>query len=190
MHPGSRLGPCEITASLGAGAMGEVYRAHDRRLGREVAIKVVAAHATDDPQARERFEREARSVARLQHPNICTVYDVGDAEGRPFIVMELLHGESLQHGRDVTYASAFALALAGDVTRSEKLANDLARQYPRDTLVEFTYVPAVRALAALARNQPAAALALLRVGVSTTQRGAPSRVRAAFAQRHSVNFVM
>ena len=96
MRAGTRLGPYEITASLGAGGMGEVYRARDGRLGRDVAIKVVAAHSTDAPQARERFEREARSVAGLQHPNICTVYDVGDADGHAFIVMELLHGETLQ----------------------------------------------------------------------------------------------
>jgi serine/threonine protein kinase len=96
MRAGTRLGPYEITSSLGAGGMGEVYRARDGRLGRDVAIKVVAAHSTDAPQARERFEREARSVAGLQHPNICTVYDVGDADGHAFIVMELLQGETLQ----------------------------------------------------------------------------------------------
>ncbi len=96
MHAGTRLGPYEITALLGAGAMGEVYQARDSRLGRDVAIKVVAAHSIDALQARERFEREARSVAGLQHPNICTIYDVGDADGRAFIVMELLHGETLQ----------------------------------------------------------------------------------------------
>jgi tRNA A-37 threonylcarbamoyl transferase component Bud32/tetratricopeptide (TPR) repeat protein/TolB-like protein len=96
LHAGTRLGPYEITASLGAGAMGEVYRARDARLGRDVAIKVVAAHSIDAPQARERFEREARSVARLQHPNICTVHDVGDVDGHAFIVMELLQGETLQ----------------------------------------------------------------------------------------------
>ena len=96
MHAGTRLGPYEITASLGAGGMGEVYQARDGRLGRDVAIKIVAAHSNDAPQARERFEREARSVAGLQHPNICAIYDVGDADGRAFIVMELLHGETLQ----------------------------------------------------------------------------------------------
>ena len=96
MHAGTRLGPYEITASLGAGGMGEVYQARDGRLGRDVAIKIVAAHSTDAPQARDRFEREARSVAGLQHPNICAIYDVGDADGRAFIVMELLHGETLQ----------------------------------------------------------------------------------------------
>ena len=96
MRAGTSLGPYEIIASLGAGAMGEVYQARDARLGRDVAIKVVAAHLTDAPEARQRSEREARSVAGLQHPNICTVYDVGDADGRPFIVMELLHGETLE----------------------------------------------------------------------------------------------
>jgi eukaryotic-like serine/threonine-protein kinase len=96
MCAGTHLGPYEITASLGAGAMGEVYQARDSRLGRDVAIKVVAAHSLDALQARERFEREARSVAGLQHPNICTVYDVGDVDGHAFIVMELLHGETLQ----------------------------------------------------------------------------------------------
>jgi len=96
MRAGVRLGPYEITASLGAGGMGEVYQARDGRLGRDVAIKIVAAHSNDAPQARERFEREARSVAGLQHPNICAIYDVGDADGRAFIVMELLHGDTLQ----------------------------------------------------------------------------------------------
>jgi eukaryotic-like serine/threonine-protein kinase len=96
MRAGVRLGPYEITASLGAGGMGEVYQARDGRLERDVAIKIVAAHSNDAPQARERFEREARAVAGLQHPNICAIYDVGDADGRAFIVMELLHGETLE----------------------------------------------------------------------------------------------
>jgi eukaryotic-like serine/threonine-protein kinase len=117
MRAGVRLGPYEITASLGAGAMGEVYQARDRRLGRDVAIKVVAAHSSDAPQARERFEREARSVAGLQHPNICAIYDVGDADGRAFIVMELLQGETLQQrlrrgSIDVPAVLDIAIALA------------------------------------------------------------------------------
>ena len=76
--------------------MGEVYRARDTRLGRDVAVKVAAAHLIDDLHVRERFEREARSVARLQHPNICTIYDIGETDGHAFIAMELLHGETLQ----------------------------------------------------------------------------------------------
>ena len=93
---GTRLGPYEVIGLLGVGGMGEVYRARDGRLGREVALKVVAPDASDVRLVGERFEREARSVASLQHPNICTIYDVGHAEGRAFIVMELLRGETLR----------------------------------------------------------------------------------------------
>src|SRR5512139_1887545 len=96
MRAGTRLGPYEITASLGAGGMGEVYSARDHRLGRDVAIKVIASHATDALDARERFQREARAIASLQHPNICTIHDVGDTDGHAFIVMERLHGETLR----------------------------------------------------------------------------------------------
>ena len=97
MRAGTRLGPYEIVAAIGAGGMGEVYKARDQRLARDVAIKLVAAHSIDSPHARERFKREAQAAAALQHPNICTIYDVGEtAEGRAFIVMELLQGETLQ----------------------------------------------------------------------------------------------
>ena len=97
MRAGTRLGPYEIVASIGAGGMGEVYKARDERLARDVAIKLLAAHSTDSTRARERFKREAQAVAALQHPNICTIYDVGEAaDGRAFIVMELLQGETLQ----------------------------------------------------------------------------------------------
>src|SRR5262245_49959398 len=97
MRAGTRLGPYEIVAAIGAGGMGEVYKARDERLARDVAIKLLAAHATGSPRARERFEREAQAVAALQHPNICTIYDVGEtADGQAFIVMELLRGETLQ----------------------------------------------------------------------------------------------
>ncbi len=97
MRAGTRLGPYEIVAAIGAGGMGEVYKARDERLARDVAIKLLAAHSTDSTRARERFKREAQAVAALQHPNICTIYDVGEtADGRAFIVMELLQGETLQ----------------------------------------------------------------------------------------------
>jgi len=96
MRAGTRLGPYEVTASLGVGGMGEVYAARDHRLGRDVAIKVIASHSTDALGAKERFEREARAIAALQHPNICTIHDVGDADGQAFIVMERLHGETLR----------------------------------------------------------------------------------------------
>ena len=76
--------------------MGEVYRATDTRLDRTVAIKVLASEVVDDPDRRQRFEREARTIASLNHPNICTLYDIGDHEGQPFIVMEVITGETLQ----------------------------------------------------------------------------------------------
>jgi serine/threonine protein kinase len=98
-HPGTRLGAFEILGPLGAGGMGEVYRARDTRLDRDVAIKVLSRNLAADSRGRERFEREARAVSRLTHPHICTLYDVGSAEidGRdvPFLVMELLEGETL-----------------------------------------------------------------------------------------------
>ena len=94
LSAGLRLGPYVILAPLGAGGMGEIYKAHDTRLGRDVAVKVLIADLTESPQARERFNREARAVAALSHPNICTVHDVEQHEGRPFIVMELCTGHT------------------------------------------------------------------------------------------------
>src|SRR5262249_7665046 len=80
---------------LGAGGMGEVYRARDTRLDRTVAIKILSQHLSDDPEARQRFDREARSISALNHPNICTLYDVGQQDGNSYLVMECLEGESL-----------------------------------------------------------------------------------------------
>jgi Tol biopolymer transport system component len=95
LTPGTRLGPYEVLSSLGAGGMGEVYRASDTRLDRIVALKVLATHLAADPQLRERFEREARAISSLNHPNICVLHDIGQAEGIDFIVMEFLEGETL-----------------------------------------------------------------------------------------------
>ncbi|MBI3695453.1 MAG: serine/threonine protein kinase [Acidobacteria bacterium] len=96
LAPGARLGPYEILAPLGAGGMGEVYRARDTRLGREVAVKVLPAAYSSDPERLRRFEQEARAVALLNHPNIVAVYDVGAYEGAPYVVSELLEGETLR----------------------------------------------------------------------------------------------
>jgi len=95
LGPGTRLGPYEIQSALGAGGMGEVYRALDTRLDRIVAIKVLPSHVSGDPALRERFLREARAAAALNHPYICTIYDIGEDAGRHFIAMELLEGETL-----------------------------------------------------------------------------------------------
>src|SRR5487761_894879 len=92
---GTKLGPYEIVAPLGAGGMGEVYRARDTRLGRDVAIKVLPQHLTEKLDARQRFEREARAVSSLNHPHICTLYDIGHQDGTDFLVMEYLEGETL-----------------------------------------------------------------------------------------------
>ena len=92
--PGTRLGPYEVVELLGSGGMGEVYRARDPRLGREVAIKVLHEDVSRDPDRLRRFEMEARAVAALNHPHILTVHDVGSHEGKPYVVTELLEGES------------------------------------------------------------------------------------------------
>jgi Tol biopolymer transport system component len=92
---GTKLGPYEIVSALGAGGMGEVYRAHDTRLGRDVAIKVLPQHLSDDPDLKARFEREARTISSLNHPHICTLHDVGHQNGTEFLVLELLEGETL-----------------------------------------------------------------------------------------------
>src|SRR5512141_845897 len=93
---GSRLGPYEIVAPLGAGGMGEVYRARDPRLGREVAIKVLPSSFSQDADRLKRFEQEARAAGVLNHPNITAVYDLGSHDGSPYIVTELLEGETLR----------------------------------------------------------------------------------------------
>jgi eukaryotic-like serine/threonine-protein kinase len=92
---GTRLGPYEIAATLGAGGMGEVYRAKDTRLGREVAIKVLPAHFSFDPVRKQRFEREAKTISGLNHPNICVLYDIGHQDGVDYLVMEYIEGETL-----------------------------------------------------------------------------------------------
>src|SRR5258708_23242245 len=92
---GTKLGPYEILAPLGAGGMGEVYRARDTRLGRDVAVKILSTPLSFDPGLKQRFEREARAVCLLTHPNICCLYDIGSQDGTDFIVMEYLEGETL-----------------------------------------------------------------------------------------------
>lgn len=96
LTPGTRLGPHEIVSLLGVGGMGEVYRAHDTRLGRDVAVKVIPAELARDPERIRRFEQEARAAGALSHPNVCAIYDIGTHGGSPFVVMELLEGRTLR----------------------------------------------------------------------------------------------
>src|SRR6266705_2581436 len=93
---GTKLGPYEVVSAIGAGGMGEVYRAKDTRLGRSVAIKVLPESFARDSDRLMRFEQEARAVAALNHPNILAIHDIGEQNGSPFLVSELLEGESLR----------------------------------------------------------------------------------------------
>src|SRR6202140_676511 len=95
LSSGTKLGPYEIESPLGAGGMGEVYRARDTRLDRTVAVKILPSHLSDNPEAKQRFDREARAISSLNHPNICALYDVGHQDGIDFLVMEFLEGETL-----------------------------------------------------------------------------------------------
>src|SRR6184192_2888578 len=92
---GTKLGPYEILAPLGAGGMGEVYRARDTRLDRTVAVKVLAAHLSSSPELKQRLEREARAISALNHPHICHLYDIGSQNGTDYLVMEFLEGETV-----------------------------------------------------------------------------------------------
>src|SRR5579864_1324020 len=118
---GTKLGPYAIQATLGAGGMGEVYRARDTRLGRDVAVKVLPASFASDPDRLRRFEQEARSVAALNHPNILSVHDIGTQDGTPYMVCELLEGETLRQRlqggllssrKAIEYATQIAQGLA------------------------------------------------------------------------------
>src|SRR5215475_580847 len=95
LAPGTKLGPFEITSPLGAGGMGEVYRARDTRLGRDVAVKILPKELSADTARKLRFEREAKTISGLNHPNICVLHDVGSQDGIDYLVMECVEGETL-----------------------------------------------------------------------------------------------
>jgi eukaryotic-like serine/threonine-protein kinase len=151
LRPGTRLGPYEVQAPLGTGGMGEVYRARDERLGREVAVKVLTAEALADPDRLRRFEQEARAAGALNHPNLLTVFDTGQHEGNPYVVFELLEGATLRQvvGRAaiparkaVDYAVQIAQGLAaahekGIVHRDLKPENLFVTKDGRVKILDF-----------------------------------------------------
>jgi len=124
LQPGGTLGPYRIDALIGEGGMGQVYRAHDSRIGRDVAIKVLPAEYAADDERLRRFEQESRATGALNHPNILTLYDVGTANGQPYLVMELLDGETLRDriGRGALSA-ARACEIAAGVARGLSAAH-------------------------------------------------------------------
>src|SRR5687767_3522249 len=122
--PGTVLGPYEVVAPAGAGGMGEVYRARDTRLDRVVALKVLPTHLAADSSLRERFEREARSISQLNHPNICTLHDIGSENGIDFLVMEYLEGETLTE-----QIARGALPLASALQIAMQIAEALERAH-------------------------------------------------------------
>ena len=124
LAPGTRLGPYEILAAIGAGGMGEVYRAKDTRLDRTVAIKVLPAHVSQDPERKARFEREAKTIASLDHPHICVLHDVGHQDGIDYLVMEYLEGETL-----VERLAKGPLPVDQVVRYGAEIANALARAH-------------------------------------------------------------
>ena len=144
---GQRLGPYEIAALLGEGGMGAVYLARDARLGRKVAVKLLSAHSTRDADGLRRFQQEARAVSSLNHPNILTLYEIGEFNGMPFIVTEFIEGETLRAQMtggpmnlddvlDISAQMASALAAAHDagiIHRDVKPENIMVR---RDALVK------------------------------------------------------
>src|ERR1700746_1305994 len=95
LTPSTKLGPYEILTPLGTGGMGEVYRARDTRLDRTVAVKILPVQLSNDPIRKQRFEREAKTISSLNHPNICTLHDVGSQDGVDYLVMECVEGETL-----------------------------------------------------------------------------------------------
>jgi len=145
---GTRLGPYEILAPLGAGGMGEVYRARDARLNRDVAVKVLPASFADHPDRLRRFEQEARATGMLNHPNILAVYDVGTHDGAPYLVTELLEGSTLRQELPVPrrkaldYARQIATGLAaahakGITHRDLKPENLFVTSYGRVKILDF-----------------------------------------------------
>src|SRR6266508_1652278 len=201
LSSGARLGPYEILAPLGAGGMGEVWRAKDPRLGREVAIKVLPASFSQDADRLRRFEQEARAAGVLNHPNIAAVYDTGTHEGAPFVVSELLEGETLRdrlaggalpQRKTIDYALQVAHGLAaahekGIVHRDLKPENLFVTKDGRVKILDFGLAklvhpeergPLTEIPTATARTEPGVVLGTLGYMSPEQVRGQPADVRS------------
>ncbi len=188
---GTRLGPYEILAPIGAGGMGVVYRARDARLEREVAVKVIAPALARDPDAVSRFEREARAVAALSHPNILALHDVGQTDGVPFAVTELLDGESLRvrltrgplawrQGAAITRAIAEGLAFAharGIVHRDLKPENVFLTTDGRVKILDFGLARTIEATPLGSQDSPTVGATVAGAIVGTIGYAAPEQMR-------------
>lgn len=179
LTPGTAVGPYKILTPLGAGGMGEVYRARDTRLGRDVALKIIAAALAYDRVSTKRFEQESRAAGALNHPNVCAVFDIGECDGSPFVVMELLEGSSLRarlkqgpipvrKAIDWTAQAAHGLAAAhekGIVHRDLKPENLFLTKDGRIKVLDF-------GLAKLMRPELLATAGMDAITVAATQAGA------------------
>jgi serine/threonine protein kinase/tetratricopeptide (TPR) repeat protein len=173
VESGTKFGPYEIESQLGAGGMGEVYRARDTRLGRTVAIKILPAHLVGTREAKERFDREARSISSVSHPAICHLYDVGTQDGISYLVMEYLEGETLADRLNqgpIPFESLVKMALeitegldkahrAGLVHRDLKPANLFLTQDGHVKILDFGLAKSLEALGAAAGGDGATAAA-------------------------------
>src|SRR6202158_6300788 len=125
LAPGTHLGPYEILSLLGAGGMGEVYKARDTRLDRTVAIKILPEALAADPEFRDRFDREARTISQLDHPHICALYDVGEHDGTAYLVMQYLEGDTLEArlrkgALPLDQALQYAIQVAGALDKAHR----------------------------------------------------------------------
>lgn len=192
LSSGTQLGPYQIVAALGAGGMGEVYRARDTRLGRDVAIKVLPSHLSSSPDVKARFEREARTISSLNHPHICTLYDVGQQDGVDFLVMELLEGETLAHRLEkgalplpqalqcgIEIAQALEKAHKNGIVHRDLKPGNIMLTKSGTKLLDFGLAKPAKSMAAMVGSGPTMSAALTSEGaiVGTFQYMAPEQIR-------------
>jgi Tol biopolymer transport system component len=206
LAPGTTLGPYKILSPLGAGGMGEVYRARDTRLGRDVALKVIHAGVARDPDRIKRFEQEARAAGALSHPNVCAIYDIGTHDGSPFVVMELMEGESLREKlragalpvrKAIDYAAQAAHGLAaahekGIIHRDLKPENLFVTRDGRVKVLDFGLAKLTRPEMVAAAGEPTVSIAATETGaiLGTVGYMSPEQVRGEAADARSDLFAL